>query len=264
MGAVHRMMPSGSQLYCIVRITSVFASALCGVLLILAMTFDRFYGIIRPHKASSFNTVKRAKVTCLIIIIFSIIYNIPHIFFTLNRGYDCIPYGNAMVYTTGVIYYWLSFIVNYSFPFVALLVMNSFIIHTIRTRKKFLSGTEQKMKTSERQTFIILLLVTFSFLLLTTPAYMLFLFNMIIDFNQSPKHKADFQLFYVISQKTRYTNNGINFFLYILSGTKFRNDFKHLFGCGDSGSTSSGSGAIVTLSGGGGGGGREKFTSSAS
>ena len=254
MGAVHRMMPFGSQLYCIVRITSVFASALCGVLLILAMTFDRFYGIVRPHKASSFNTVKRAKITCLIIIIFSIIYNIPHVFFTLSRGHDCIPYGNAMVDTTGVIYYWLSFIVNYSFPFVALLVMNSFIIHTIQTRNKF-TEMEQKMKTSERQIFIILLLVTFSFLLLTTPAYMLFLFNMIIDFNQSPKHKADFELFYVVSQKTWYTNNGINFFLYILDGTKFRNDFKHLFECckksKESGSSSGGSDVIVTLSGGG-------------
>ena len=78
---------------------------------------------------------------------------------------------------------------------------------------------------------MILLLVTFSFLLLTTPAYMFFLFSMIIDFGQSPKHQADFQLFFSTSQKTWYINNGINFFLYILSGTKFRNDFINLFQC---------------------------------
>ena len=119
---------------------------------------------------------------------------------------------------------------NYTFPFVALLVMNSFIIHTIRSRK-ILSATNQQEQQSDRQVFIILLLVTFSFLILTTLTYVFFLFNMITDFDQSPKYQATYHLFVNVSQKTWYTNNGINFFLYILSGTKFRNDFLRLFGC---------------------------------
>ena len=213
------------------RATIAFTSNLWGVLLILAMTFDRFYGIIRPHKASLFNTVKRAKITCICIILLGILYNIPHIFFTLDVENSCVPYGKAIEFTYGQLYYWLSFVVNYSFPFVALLVMNSFIIHTIRNRKNLVAGqTGQQQKSSETQIFIILLLVTFSFLLLTTPAYMLFLFNMIIDFNQSPRYQSGFQLFYSISEKTWYTNNAINFFLYIMSGTKFRKDFLQLFG----------------------------------
>ena len=65
---------------------------------------------------------------------------------------------------------------------------------------------------------MILLLVTFSFLVLTTPSYMLFLFNVIVDFNKSTEYKAGFSLFYTVSQKTWFTNNAINFFLYILSG----------------------------------------------
>ena len=234
LGTEHHLLPSGSSVYCSFRISVVFASSLCGVYLILAMTFDRFYGIIRPHKASSFNTVKKAKVTCLIIILFSILYNIPHIFLAKDRGYDCVPYAKNMDTIYGEVYYWLSFVVNYSFPFVALLIMNSFIINTIRRRQTLLAGkdNDQKRKSSEKQIFIILLLVTFSFLLLTTPTYMLFLFNMIMDFNQSEKSKADFQLFFAASQRAWYTNNGINFFLYILSGTKFRNDFLKLFGFG--------------------------------
>ena len=191
------------------------------------MTFDRFYGIIRPHKASSFNTVKKARITCIFIIIFGILYNTPHIFLATDRGYDCIPYAKNMDTNYGKVYYWFSFVVNYSFPFASLLIMNSFIIHAIGTRKKLsvVNENDKKAKTSEKQVFIILLPVTFSFLLSTTPTYMLFLLNMIIDFNQSPKSQADFQLFFVISQRTWYANNGINFFLYILSGTKFRNDF---------------------------------------
>ena len=196
------------------------------------MTFDRFYGIIRPHKSSSFNTVNRAKKTCIFIIGFGIVFNIPHIFFSTNMGYDCVPYGTNTEITFGEIYYWLSFVVNFSFPFVALLIMNSFIIHTVRNRVQATSTNTNapRVKTSDKQIFIILLLVTFSFLVLTTPSYMLFLFNMIIDFDKSTEYKAGFSLFYTVSQKTWFTNNAINFFLYILSGTKFRNDFLHLFG----------------------------------
>ena len=206
----HVELPPSRYISCVLRITIVFTSALWGVLLIMAMTFDRFYGIIRPYKASSVNTVKKAKLTCIFILFFGVAYNIPHIFFSIDVGYDCVPYGKAMAHVYGYVYYWLSFAVNYSLPFVALLIMNSFIIHAVRKRKKLNEVSQQRTKTSELQIFIILLLVTFSFLLLTTMAYMLFLFNMIIDFNQSTKYKAGFQLFYSVSQKTWYTNNGIS------------------------------------------------------
>ena len=196
------------------------------------MTFDRFYGIIKPHKASSFNTVKRAKITCLTIAILSIIFNIPHLFLYLDKGYDCIPYSINMD-SVGKVYYGLSFIVNFSFPFFALLIMNSVIIHMIRTHKSLNVKVEKERqpKTSERQIFIILLLVTFSFLILTTPGYIFFLLNVLFDTTNSPQLKASFALYYSIGQKLWYTNNGINFFLYILSGTKFRNDFKNILQC---------------------------------
>ena len=205
---------------CMVRLTVVFTSNLWGVFLILAMTFDRFYGIIRPHKA------------CICIILFGIIYNILRIFITLDVGYGCLPYGKAVEFAYGKLYYWLSFVVNYMFPFVALLVMNSFIIHTIRNRKNLAVGqSEQHQKSSDTQIFIILLLVTFSFLSLTIPSYMSFLLNMTTDFSQFPiKFQSGIKLFDSITEKTWYTNSAINFFLYILSGTKFRKDLMQLFG----------------------------------
>lgn len=226
---IHKLI-AALPLYCSIRLVCVFASSMGGVYLILAMTFDRFYGIIRPHKASSFNTVKRAKITSSIVIICCFIYNLPHAFLFVDRGSSCVPYAKN-VGTLGTAYYWLSFIVNFSFPFVALLTMNSSIIHTIRTRMSLSTTNEQRLKTSDKQIFAILLLVTFSFLILSTPDYLIFLFNMVIDFNQSPEYKAQYYLFYSAAQKLWYVNHGINFFLYILSGTKFRNDFKGIFGC---------------------------------
>ena len=213
LGKNHQVVfPPDPVTSCIIRTVIVFTSALWGVLLILAMTFDRFYGIVRPHLAVSIKTVTKARTTCVFIIILGTIYNIPHVFLAASKGYDCVPYEKVTEYKFGELFYWLSFVINYSFPFVALLTMNSFIIHTIRNRTKLATGQSgQHQKSSEIQIFIILLLVTFSFLLLTTPAYMLFLFNMIIDFSQSPKYQAGSQLFYSLAQKTWYTNNGINF-----------------------------------------------------
>ena len=237
----HVYMPPNQYWFCTLNNTIVFASTLCSTLFIVSMTFDRFYSIIKPHKAASFNTVKRAEITIICIITFSILYNVPHLFISTNEGLQCVPYGKSMQYVQGQFYYWLSFAINFALPFVLLLIMNCFIIHTIRNRAKLKGkqplkeekgeGQDQghKVKSSETQVYVILLLVTFAFLILTTPAYVFFLYVMVVDYGKTPESFAGFYLFYNVGQKTYYTNYGINFFLYVISGGKFRADLIKLF-----------------------------------
>ena len=90
-------------------------------------------------------------------------------------------------------------------------------------------GELQKQKNAEMQIFVILLLVTFAFLILTTPGYMMLLYVMLFYQTESPKAFAGYYLFYNIGQTTYYTNNAINFFLYVISGQKFRIDLRNLF-----------------------------------
>ena len=200
--------------------------------------------VIRPHKAASFNTVKRAKLTIFNIIICSVLYNILHLFISSNNNWECLPYGRAMGKPYGQIYYWLSFVVNFALPFVLLLGMNSVIIHKIRIRPIAASTNQNdqlegklknsKPKTSDSQMFAILLLVTFGFLILTTPAYIFFLSVMTINFFSSPQRFAGYFLFYNVGHKLQNTNHGINFFLYVISGHKFRTDLVKLFKSNDS------------------------------
>ena len=75
----------------------------------------------------------------------------------------------------------------------------------------------------------MLLLVTFGFLILMTPTYGMTFFPAFIDFSSSPKLYAGFLLVWSIGQKTYYTNFGINFYLYVISGHKFRSDLLKLF-----------------------------------
>ena len=216
----------------------LFSATLCSTLFILSMTFDRFYSIIRPHKAASFNTIKRAKITIICISIFSLVFNIPHWFTTFNIGWLCLPFANEMVMAKSYsqFYYWASFVVQFVFPFVFLLLMNSVIIHTLRNRNKNVKieegqgqGQGTRMKNSEKQVFAILLLVTFGFLILSTPMYVFFAMNLFVDFTSSPQIFAAHHLFTSIAQKLHFTNHGINFFFYVISGQKFRTDLVKLF-----------------------------------
>ena len=219
----HITMPPSQYWYCILFINIFFMLELCSTMFIISMTFDRFYSIVRLHKAASFNTVKRAKITIAAIVIFSTFYNIPYFFVGTNEGLQCVPYGRGMQYFSVQFYYWLSFVVNFALPFVLLLTMNCVIIHKLRTRAKLSLSEESqgqsqghneghKVRSSETQLYVLLLLVTFAFLILTTPAYAFFLYVSIFDFSKSPYTFAGYHLFYHVGQKTHFTNHGINFF----------------------------------------------------
>ena len=231
-------IPPDQDTYCRIGTTVSFTSMLCSSMLIVIMTFDRFYSIIQPHKAASFNTKKRAKATIFCIIVGSILYNVPHLFLTDHENWQCLPYGKAMESIAGEFYYWFSFVIQFVLPFVSILSMNSVIIHRLRiraSRSNDLTGQsinpdpKQKTKSSEGQVFAILLLVSFGFLILTTPAYAFFLYVMLVNFFFSPQAFAGYYLFYSVASKLQFTNYGINFFFYVISGKKFRTDLLKLF-----------------------------------
>ena len=162
-------------------------------------------------------------------------------FLTSNEQRQCVPFGKA-VGLTGQFYYWFSFAANFAYPFMSLLIMNSVIIHSIRQSFKIKvrktvnqenegQGEGQNARKSETQVFATLLLVTFAFLILTTPAYVFFLYVQFFNYTTSAYRLAGFHLFYHVAQKLQYTSYGINFFLYVISGGKFRADLSKLFQC---------------------------------
>ena len=234
------MVPNQHQ-YCVMGTAVLFAATLCSTFFILNMTFDRFYSIIRPHKAASFNTVKRAKISIVCAIIFSASFNIPHLFMTKSDGRRCIPLVIGMDTVIGQFYYWLSFTATFALPFVLLLNMNSVIIHTLRASSSFrakretgqgrVQGQISKTKNSEKQIYVILLLVTFSFLLFNLPSFVFFLYVKFYNYMRTPRTFAVYILFLHIAHKMYFTNCGINFFLYVISGGKFRTDLLEILKC---------------------------------
>ena len=190
----------------------------------------------RPHKAASFNTVKKARIVILSLTGGCI--SVPFLFIGDNLGKLCIPNRFASDYVLGEMFHWLTEIVMFIFPFFALVTMNSVIIHTLRKRSRQNisapisqsdnDGQNLKLKNTEKQVFIMVLLITFAFLIFNIPTRTLVFYSNFYT-GDTPYYHAGLHLLYQIGEKSHHTNHGINFFLYVISGQKFRTDLKNLF-----------------------------------
>ena len=229
-------MPPNQHWYCTLFFIFVLSCVQCSTYLIVAMSFERFYSIIRPLNVSSYNTAKRAKITIACIVIFTFLYYSPHWFITSNHQTMCISNKYLSVNVYGKLYYWLSESISFILPFLMLLVMNSVIIHTLRQRSKLnLMESEDQGQTeyrsnrnSEKQIYRMLILVTFGYLMLSLPGkFVIFYLNIYRE--NTPQFIARFHLIGQLAAKIYYTNHGVNFFFYVLSGKKFRTDLKNLF-----------------------------------
>ena len=219
--------------YCCWMIFFAFSSLMCSTYILISMTFERFYSITRPLKAVTFNTTKKARIIIVCIYFITFAFCIPILFVATNDGDFCIINRYASETVLGEMYHWLTEILTFIFPFVALLSMNIVIIHTLRKRSllKLLESTEgqnSKTKHSEKQVYTMLLLVTFVFLILNVPLRAVVYYLNFASGDTSIFY-VGLHLFYQIGDTSYVTNHGINFFLYVMSGKKFRTDLRNLF-----------------------------------
>ena len=213
---------------------------------VIAMTFDKYIAIKWPHRAATYSTPRRAKMTIAGVTACVVIYNIPHLFLSKMVGDVCIGYSIGGVITN--VYSWLTFSINGVLAFAMLIFMNYVIIKKVRGSRKMFGGNEgqgkgqgqnnvtssrreQKLKNTENQLTTMLLLVTTLFLILLFPTNVRFVYSNFVA-RDIPTKYASVIFFYHLSHKLYFTNNGINFFLYCISGQKFRNDLKEILGCG--------------------------------
>ena len=210
---------------------------------VLAMTVDKYIAIKWPHRAATYSTPKRAKLISCCVFVCTFCYNVPILFVTSLLGGQCAAYVVGGTITR--VYSWISFIVNGIIPFSMLIYMNSVIVKTVRKSRKMFKArtataskesnlgmdTRQKtMKSAENQLTIMLLLVTLLFSLLLIPTYIRFIY-LTFAVNDTPAKFAGSMLLFHISYKLYATNSGVNFYLYCISGQKFRHDLKEILCC---------------------------------
>ena len=245
---VHTEMPSPTgrplYLYECKYLSWIFHSfQQTGVLLIIFMTTDRLIAIKCPLKARVMCTPKRARISGVVIFLFSVIFNTPYIMYSdvNTNGKLCVSFTMQTWFDWA--YSWLNMCLNCFFPFIILMTMNCVIIaamrHRVRSqRKEQRGGTEEENKIKFAKTAsvtsqltVMLLAVTFAFLILTLPQYMRYITYIYKPFKQNPWDYALYVLAAHGSNKMYFTNNAVNFFLYSIGGSKFRRDLKRTLTC---------------------------------
>ena len=210
------------------------------------MTVDKYIAIKWPHKAAVYNTPRRAVITSIVIFICVASYNIPNLFISTLIGNECVGYAKGGVITK--VYSWFAFGISGLLSLILLIYFNSVIIYKVRQSRKMFESKESSvelksqvlnapnqrrqkaMESVENQLTIMLLLVTTLFVILMIPVQIRVLYLLFVTI-ATPFQYANVKLLFQVTHKLYNTNSGINFFLYCLSGQKFRNDLKETFYC---------------------------------
>ena len=238
-------------------------SALSGTYIILAMTLDRLIAVKWPLKSLTWCTMRRARVTSCLVIIACLLVKLPYVWIT-KPAPRCVAF-HVEKSPLILAYYWINSAISSYIPFTILLILNLLIIQTMRKRGKYFQSRESsgsrsqeltdqisvsqtvsansltaaaglseeakeaKKARSEKSLTRMLLLITFSFLILNTPVYAFYLVYLFISPFSSPGAFADYFLVTQVTGKIFQINFAINFYLYCLGGSKFRKDFRKLF-----------------------------------
>ncbi len=200
---------------------------------IVLMTFDRFCAVVYPHKSGIQCTRKRVvKLTCFNFI-FTTVFYLPLIFITerLESTSDsfCIKHSYKNWYIQ--VHLVLQIIFFPVVPIVALFNMNISIIVALKRSDLNVTSTlsEAARRLQQRQVTMMLLLVSFTFMILLLPQEIR---NLVLLWHQ-PKggvmETARSMLVFRVTFEMMMFNHVINFYLYLISGSKFRNDLKALF-----------------------------------
>ncbi len=112
-----------------------------GDLLILVMTMDRYCAVKYPLLANRICTAQRAKWMAIALFIYDLVYCIPQFFYAqrIDNNRFCAAFaGQFSEYDTfGAIYFWLSVLVSFVIPVIAICILNTSIMREVKNSGKF-------------------------------------------------------------------------------------------------------------------------------
>lgn len=222
----------------------VYSVILMSAWLLAVMTMERAISVWLPHHVTLLCTRRRAVFSVVCILVFSLTVNSHFLYgvevtFSITNGTlerDC----NAPTSSTDYWYFvhaiwpWIDFTLSSLMPLVALIIGNSIILWKVsdsaRAAQNLTAASIEDRPDRRKQiSFMTVSLVTLSvvFFLTTTP---ICVYNVIEHYVQDSmsdaQGDAQLTLVWAVVNMFMYTNSAVNFYLYCLSGAKFRKEFK--------------------------------------
>ncbi|KAK7098657.1 FMRFamide receptor-like [Littorina saxatilis] len=219
-----------------------FLFVVCSIWFMVGVTVDRFIMVCLITKAKEYCNERRANVGIFLICGLCFLINLPH-FWSFEVNWERLKVGNtteaALLKTpfqegeAGLRYeFWIHCIFLVLVPWFTVFTLNLLIISKIsksnrRMSSKKTAESADKSRRSENQVTRLLLLVTFSFLVLIGFQCITQCFYMIMPdgFDVSIIDEA-----FAIAKLGVIINSSINFVLYCVSGRRFRHELYRLIG----------------------------------
>ena len=240
-----------------------------GVLLILSVTLDRLVAVRFPFNAAAWCRAKRAKIVSACVFVVVAVYSLPHLLFNYaDEQLVCMlcSFDNILcvihLWVTAFIAFAIPFVLLLSMNVVIIRTVRNSMKYQSKYRVESCGDTtttdqsedidtsgqsvqsvasvsqsergearsqNQQLSSKDRNLIVMLLLVSFMFLILNAPRFMRIIIFATVKFEPTPERIALNTLAWHITNKLYFSNNACNFFLYCVSGSKFRRDFKALF-----------------------------------
>ena len=192
-------------------------------------TIERFIAVRFPLRVQVFCTVKRTAVTILVVGIFSFAVNIawPVSIVKLSYASGCTIYKDKTTFIYQI-WYKVDTCIFIFIPMITIFLCNIMIIyglqHSTKRHLQMTSNEEsiRKRNKEQRKTTITLLSVSFAFLILHVPIAIYNCMAMVANFLRDQEALATWNFVNYFGLTMAEVQNSINFYLYFLTGRRFR------------------------------------------
>ena len=205
--------------------------------LLVSISLERYIAVFYPLKINILCTMKRTYMTTLFLVMFASVSSLP-ILFTCSISFEngrpiCRFIGPNAIYDTACIFV-LTLLYN-ALPFTLICSLNALVVKEIKSRRQFrlkFLGQTGIQSNSVNETFLLPMMVSVCvfFAVMSFPAMTHMFIRMICRLLGHGKCLQGIGLT-VIPFLFDYLNHSMNFFLYCLTGSVFRNKFLHLLQC---------------------------------
>lgn len=209
--------------------------------ILVAMTLERFIAIWFPFKVKTFCNRRNAIASFVFMLVFFILANLQFVF-TFEEvtdpfvKFDCRPKQEYDRFVTYV-WYWIDGVLYAFLPISLISVFNALIIHAIRKssrEQKDLTNRAINMSeklTQQRQLTLMLLTISLVFVILILPNCIFFILKAYWSWQETMQGQAQYFLVFQTVFLLSDLNHAVNFYLYCLSGRKFRQKFAQIICC---------------------------------
>ena len=235
---------------CRIRVWISYAFGQTSAWILVFMTIHRAGHIVWPHRTTRLLTKSNAKKFVVFIVLFCTLSN-AHLLYghsmlvPVDEGSEAFCFFSFVTDSYGKFYntvwLWEDLVMAVFLPFACLLVTNTVLVRKVgqslrEARDSLAEGRSDPFASRDKKMSsmtLTLIVTSAAFLLLTLPicVHVILEQSQLFDTVHAVENIAANSLAAIASALLWYTNLGINFYLYCLTGARYRAEFVRLLGC---------------------------------